>query len=257
MEIFVICSAALLGSALTFFSGFGLGTILLPVFALFFPLEISVALTAIVHFLNNIFKLFLVGRNIDPAILLRFGLPSIVAAFLGAFSLNYLSDVPVLFSIDFLEKTRHITLVKLVIASLLMFFALFELVPQLKHLEFNKKYLPLGGLLSGFFGGLSGHQGALRSAFLVRSGLSKERFVATGVAIACLIDVSRLSVYARNIAKVSEKIDFSLLAFATLSAFGGAYFGNKILKKMTISSVQIFVAIALMIFSVFLGLGMI
>ena len=139
-----------------------------------------------------------------------------------------------------------------------MFFSLFELAPQLKNLEFNKKYLPFGGLLSGFFGGLSGHQGALRSAFLIRSGLSKERFIATGVAIACLIDVSRLSVYVQNISQISsEKIDIQLLVFATLSAFLGAYWGNKILKKITISSVQMVVAVALMIFSVFLALGMV
>jgi acyl-CoA reductase-like NAD-dependent aldehyde dehydrogenase len=42
-------------------------------------------------------------------------------------------------------------------------------------------YLPVGGLLSGFFGGLSGHQGALRSVFLLRAGLTKESFIATGV----------------------------------------------------------------------------
>ena len=33
---------------------------------------------------------------------------------------------------------------------------------ELSWLEFDRRYLPLGGLLSGFFGGLSGHQGALR-----------------------------------------------------------------------------------------------
>ena len=258
MEIFIICLTALLGSALTFFSGFGLGTILLPVFSLFFPVEISVALTAVVHFLNNIFKLFLVGSNIDKHTLLRFGLPSIIAAFLGAFLLHYLSDLPPIFQFSFWGKTREITLVKLIIALLLMFFSLFELAPQLKNLEFNKKYLPFGGLLSGFFGGLSGHQGALRSAFLIRSGLSKERFIATGVAIACLIDVSRLSVYVQNISQISsEKIDIQLLVFATLSAFLGAYWGNKILKKLSISSVQMVVAVALMIFSVFLALGMV
>ena len=258
MEIFIICLTALLGSALTFFSGFGLGTILLPVFSLFFPVEISVALTAVVHFLNNIFKLFLVGSNIDKHTLLRFGLPSIIAAFLGAFLLHYLSDLSPIFQFSFWGKIREITLVKLIIALLLMFFSLFELVPRLKNLEFNKKYLPFGGLLSGFFGGLSGHQGALRSAFLIRSGLSKERFIATGVAIACLIDVSRLSVYVQNISQISsEKIDIQLLVFATLSAFLGAYWGNKILKKITISSVQMVVAVALMIFSVFLALGMV
>ncbi|MEJ2170449.1 MAG: hypothetical protein P8X90_33545 [Desulfobacterales bacterium] len=61
MEYVVICFAALITSGLTLFSGFGLGTLLMPVFAIFFPVEAAIALTAIVHFLDNLFKLLLVG----------------------------------------------------------------------------------------------------------------------------------------------------------------------------------------------------
>ena len=60
MEYILIPIVALLASALTFFSGFGLGTLLLPAFALFFPVDVAIALTAIVHFLNNTFKFVLV-----------------------------------------------------------------------------------------------------------------------------------------------------------------------------------------------------
>ncbi len=38
--------------------------------------------------------------------------------------------------------------------------------------------------MTGFFGGLSGMQGAMRSAFLAKSGLGKEAFIATGAVIA-------------------------------------------------------------------------
>ena len=62
MEEVLIILAALLASVLTLISGFGLGTLLLPVFALFFPLEIAVALTAVVHLLNNLFKTGLLWR---------------------------------------------------------------------------------------------------------------------------------------------------------------------------------------------------
>ncbi len=41
MEITAIIAAAFFASVLTFFSGFGLGTILLPVFAIFFPVDIG------------------------------------------------------------------------------------------------------------------------------------------------------------------------------------------------------------------------
>ncbi|OFZ11088.1 MAG: hypothetical protein A2Z20_04150 [Bdellovibrionales bacterium RBG_16_40_8] len=63
MDFVVIALVAFAASLLTFFSGFGLGTILLPVFAIWFPIDVSVALTAVVHFLNNIFKLMLVGKQ--------------------------------------------------------------------------------------------------------------------------------------------------------------------------------------------------
>ncbi len=41
MAIFIISVVAALASLLTFFSGFGLGTILTPVLILFFPIEIA------------------------------------------------------------------------------------------------------------------------------------------------------------------------------------------------------------------------
>ena len=257
MQEIIIIITAFLASGLTFFSGFGLGTILLPVFAIFFPVEIAVALTAIVHFLNNVFTFFLVGKSIDKSILWRFGIPAIISAFVGAFVLNYLSDLKPFHEYQLLGKTFQMTFIKIIIAALLIFFALFDLIPKLKNLKFNKKYLPIGGFISGFFGGLSGHQGALRSAFLIRSGLSKESFIATGIAIACLIDVTRLSVYAENIVKNHETLNWNLVLIATLSAFAGAFLGNKMLKKMTISALQSFVAVALIVFSVFLGLGII
>ncbi len=84
MDYLVIGGAAVLASALTLFSGFGLGTLLMPVFALFFPVELAVAMTALVHFLNNLFKLALLGRQADRGVVLRFGAPTIVASFLGA-----------------------------------------------------------------------------------------------------------------------------------------------------------------------------
>ncbi|MEZ4804275.1 MAG: hypothetical protein R2852_01970 [Bacteroidia bacterium] len=58
--------------------------------------------------------------------------------------------------------------------------------------------MPIGGLISGFFGGLSGNQGALRSMFLLKSGLNKEAYIATGILIAFAVDITRLSVFQSN-----------------------------------------------------------
>lgn len=257
MEYIIICLVAFLGSGLTLFSGFGLGTLLLPVFGLFFPIELSIALTAIVHFLNNLFKLALVGKHADKSTIINFGIPSILAAFVGAYVLQLLSNMQPMFEYDLSGHHFVVLPIKLIIAIVLFFFSCFEIIPSLANMQFDKKYLPLGGLLSGFFGGLSGNQGALRSAFLIRSNLSKEAFIASGVVIACLIDISRLSMYSKQIFSTEHSFNYPLIISATLAAFAGAFIGNKLLKKITVKTVQIVVAILLFIFSILLGLGII
>ena len=252
MSYLIICTVALLASALTFFSGFGLGTLLLPAFAFFFPIEQAVALTAVVHFLNNLFKLALTGRNADRDVVLRFGLPAIAMSFLGAWVLVWLSDIAPVFSYSAFDRLISITPVKLVVGLLLLLFACLDLLPRFRDMSFGKQYMPLGGLLSGFFGGLSGMQGALRSAFLSRAGLSKEAFIATGVVIACLIDFSRLAIYSASLVRESAQFNYSLLVAAILAAFAGAVLGNRYLSKMTMPSIQRIVAV--MLFAVALGL---
>lgn len=257
MDYVIICLVALIGAGLTLFSGFGLGTLLLPVFGLFFPIEVAVVLTALVHFMNNIFKFFLFGKNADKTVILKFGIPAILFSFIGAYLLKELTTSNPIFSYVLAQKTFQITPLKLIIGSLLIAFALFDFIPKFKKLEFDKKYLSIGGVLSGFFGGLSGHQGALRSAFLIRAGLSKETFIATGVVIACLIDITRLSVYFPKIMNNEVQLDYKLVGFATLSAFIGVYFGNKMLQKTTFTLMQNIVAILLFTYGVLLILGII
>ena len=239
------------------FSGFGLGTILLPVFALFFPVEIAITLTAIVHFLNNLFKLALLGKYANFKIIVAFGIPAIFFAFIGAYTLKHLTGLEPIYNYSLFEKQFFIEPLKVIIGLLLIAFALLDIIPKLKNLQFDSKYLPLGGVLSGYFGGLSGHQGALRSAFLIRGNLTKEAFIATGIVIACVIDISRLSVYAKTIIEQKDILNYLLLTAATVAAFLGAYFGNKLIKKVTIESLQKFVALLLIIFSIFFILGIV
>ncbi len=257
MQYFIICITAFLGSGLTLFSGFGLGTILIPVFGLFFPIDITIALTAIVHFLNNVFKLSLLGRYADKQVVLRFGIPSIIAAFAGAYLLTMLTDLKPITEYSLISKTFLITPVKLTIGILLVFFALFDVVPSLTNIAFDRKYLSAGGLLSGFVGGVSGNQGALRTAFLIRANLTKEAFIASGITIACLTDISRLTVYSKEIFKHQNEFTYQIIIAATLSAFAGAYLGNKFVKKITIKTLQYFVAVMLMLFGILLGFGII
>jgi len=259
MNFIIICVVSLLVSALTFFSGFGLGTILMPVFALFFPLPVAIAATAVVHLANNLFKAALVGKHADWSVVWRFAMPATITAIIGAFLLSLFEEMPPILEYTLGNQVYQITAVKLVIGVIIIVFALFDLLPRFANMAFDKKYLPLGGALSGFFGGLSGNQGALRSAFLIKTGLNKEAFIATGVISAVIVDVARLLVYgitfyASRFAMIGNEIRWLVIA-ATVSAFAGAILGKQLLHKVTLRTVQIIVGILLVLIGLGLAVG--
>jgi uncharacterized membrane protein YfcA len=259
--ITVISLIAFTASLLTLFSGFGLGTMLLPVFALFFPLPVAIGATAIVHLLNNLFKLVLVGKHAEWKIIAQFAIPASVAAIGGVMALKTLEGLTALSQYSIGESVFRITVIKLTIGILIILFALFELLPQFKKVAFPPKYLPLGGLLSGFFGGLSGLQGALRSAFLIRTGLSKEQYIGTGAISAVIVDISRLiaygiAFYSTQFGIIQKKM-WMVIGFATLSAFSGAFIGKRMIKKVTINVIEKLVGVMLIVFGALLTIGII
>ncbi|MDP1750629.1 MAG: TSUP family transporter [Reyranella sp.] len=261
MDLFVIGAAALLVSGLTLFSGFGLGTVLMPVFALFFPVPVAIAATAVVHLANNLFKIALVGRQADWGVVLRFGIPAAAAAMVGASTLFLFADLPVLTTYELGGRKHAITALKVVIGALIIAFAGLELIPRLAKLAFPPRYLFIGGLLSGFFGGLSGNQGAFRSAFLIKAGLDKEAFVGTGVVSTVIVDTVRLIVYGVSFYTSSfvalEASVAASVVVAVASAFVGAYAGARLLEKVTLRFVQLIVAVAMVAFGIALGGGII
>lgn len=257
MEIFILSIVAFAVAILTFFSGFGLGTILTPIFMLFFPVELAISLTGVVHFFNNIFKLFLVGKHADKSVLINFGIPAVVAAIFGSWLLFKIPDENPLFTYHLFKSEFEVYTVKLIISILLIIFASIELIPFLKKLQFGKEKLPIGGILSGFFGGLSGNQGAFRSAFLIKAGLSKEAFIATAVVVSTFVDFTRLVIYTSNFSKTGLSENLVMLTTVTISGIVGAFVGNKLLKKVTVNFLQTIVAILLIIISLALGGGII
>ena len=255
MEIIIPVVVALLASLLTFFSGFGLGTLLLPAFALFFPAEVAIMLTAIVHLLNNLFKTSLIGRHAHWRTLLWFGIPAGLAADLGAYTLAQIAGGEALLSYELAGKQFSVLPINLVIATLMLCFALLELSPKAGKLQFTPRWLPLGGILSGFFGGLSGHQGALRSMFLLKVGLNKEAFIATGIIIALIIDLSRISQYLREEHAWFDASLWPMLLATVLAAFAGAIAGRQLLKKITIATLQRIVATLIIILALLMAAG--
>ena len=147
MDIIVIALTAALASALTLYSGFGLGTILLPAFAIFFPVPVAVAATGVVHLLNNIFKAGLLWRQADWPIVLRFGLPAVPAAMAGAWALARLGDTPQLFTCEVHGQTFGPTGASLAVGALLLLFAGLELQRWFQQLSAPPRLMPLLSLI--------------------------------------------------------------------------------------------------------------
>ena len=128
MDFVIIGLVAFIASGLTLYSGFGLGTVLLPAFALFFPAPAAVAATGVVHLLNNLFKGGFVGREAHWPTVLRFGLPAIPGAVAGAFVLSVLSGAPAfhwwIFGREFTPSVAGV-----VIGTAMIVFAVLELMP--------------------------------------------------------------------------------------------------------------------------------
>lgn len=254
LSFIVIAVVALLASFATFFSGFGLGTVLLPAFSLFFPVETAVLATAIVHFANNIFKFTLVFKNLDRQLLLRFALTAGIGSLVGAFCLDFLGKGGEAYQFHFWGHTTNVSWSALIIGCLMLIFALLDLLPLLEKVAVAEKYLPIGGFVSGFFGGLSGHQGALRAAFLSRVNIDKAVFVSTSVAIAMVIDTVRISTY--SFTKSFSNLPIPLLITGICFAFAGSFFGKKLFDKTENLNIRRIVALFLFAMGIATILGL-
>ncbi len=256
MELFFIGLVAFIASGITLFSGFGLGTVLMPVFAVFFPIPLAIAATAVVHFSNNIFKFVLMIKHANWQVVARFSIPATFAALFGATLLNLFDQIPSLGSYVLGSSIFEITAIKIIIGLLIVFFALFELSPWPQELRLPGKWLPIGGVLSGFFGGLSGNQGALRSAFLLQAGLSRDAFVSTSAVSATLVDISRLMIYGMGFLTThftnSQELITSV-AVGTICAIIGTFVGKRFLERVTLKFVRNTVATIMLL----IGFGLI
>ncbi len=260
MDILSISVIALGASCLTFFSGFGLGTVLTPAFALYFPVSLAVAMTAVVHLANNLFKIGLVGRDAHWPTVIRFAIPAGFAAIAGAGLLAMTSKQLPWISYEWLGRVHDITPVKALVGSVTTIFALLELSPSFARVAFPARWLTVGGLLSGFSGGLSGNQGALRSAFLIRLGLTKEGYIGIGAVCTVVVDLVRLAVYGFTLPAAMQAAwsiqSVTLMTAAIVFAFLGSYFGNRLLAKVTLRYVELAVAFMMVSIGVSLAFGL-
>ena len=200
-------------------------------------------------------KLSLTFRNINWSIALKFSCAAIIFAWFGSVILSLVAYDSIIYQYELFNQMRTISVIKLMMAVLIIIFIVIEIHPKLSAITFGSDKIFIGGALSGFFGGLAGFQGALRSMFLIKCHLSKEGFIASGIFIACMIDITRLTTYLTSFSAFSVIDHKIVISSAVISAFLGAYFGSKLIKKVTIKTVQNIVCFFLSVMALCLLFG--
>jgi uncharacterized membrane protein YfcA len=248
----IIPTVAFFASLLTFFSGFGLGTILLASMLWFYPPEVAIALTAMVHLLNSAVKSIL-NRRVNWGIVLSFGIPSVLCSILGSMLLSILALKPlIIFDLTHGNLTHPVQLLSIIVGGLMMIFAVIEFTMKKTEVSFP---MWLGGVFSGFFGGLSGHQGALRSMFLIKRMKEIKEFVATTAFISLATDIARNSVYWTTLNW--RLVDFTQLLIVSMGSILGVFLGTYLLKKITLHLIQYLVAVGLFFLGLSITIGLI
>ena len=219
-----------IAAALTVPAGFGLATMTTPIFLIWFEPHQAIAGVAIVHGAHNAIKAQMLRQHIDREALRRFGWALLLGAFIGALLHLAIPSDPLL---------------------LLVGLALVVL-PVLKVSErWSKIRLPeaedrIGGFGSGFMGGLTGHQGALRAMFLQPRLPDKSEYAATAAVLALVVDMTRIPVYLWNDPTVLT--DQTLLLFAfVVAALIGARLGKRWLEKWKRDDIQKGIMVGLVI----------
>jgi len=215
MEIIYIALFTILASGIGTITGFGTSTILIPILLLYLPLPETLLVVGIIHFSGDIWKMILFRKGFDWKLILAFGLTGIVASYLGA---------QIVFS------TSAETLLRVLGAFMLTYTVFLVFKPGFKIPKRNFTAI-MGGGLSGFFAGIFGVGGAIRTLFLSAFDLPKAVFVATTGAIAFLIDFTRITTYLMNGVRLNEWYLWGLLAFIPASFIGTAL-AKKVVDKI-------------------------
>jgi len=258
MELLFLALLGAAASAITIVSGFGLNTVLVPAFAVLFPLPLAIAAVALVHLIASALRLVIFRAHINRKIALQFVPWAILGGIVGALILELLGAVPVIATYPLFGVTKSVTAVKVVVGVTIAALSLYELRRGAEASGMSAIGVSAGALASGFFGGLSGNQGAIRSTVLIRAGLTPLGFAATGALAAIAIDLTRLVVYgtAGSISNIlADDAIREAIGAATVGAIVGALVGRQLLATMSSDRLHLVVGWSLVAGGVLIGTG--
>jgi uncharacterized membrane protein YfcA len=210
-------------------TGFGTSTIMVPVLSLFLPIPETLLFVGVIHWFGDIWKILFFKKGFNWKLILLFGVPGIVLSFFAA-------RLPLTLPEILLQRSLGLFLIVYVV------FLFFK--PDWK-VKPSTATAVLGGSLSGFFAGIFGVGGAIRSTFLTAFDLKKSVFLFTSGVIGLLIDSSRVSQYWLSGIKLDSNLVTALIICIPVSLIG-AYLAKKLVDKIPQKSFRLFIAVALL-----------
>jgi uncharacterized protein len=218
--------------------GFGIGSLLTPVFALRFGTDLAVAAVALPHLAGGLVRGWRLRRSVDRSVLIRFGVLSAVGGLVGALLFARLAPIV-------LTRTLGALLVLTATAGLS---------------GWSERWKPRGplvwmlGALSGFFGGAVGNQGGLRAAALSAFGLAPAVFVGTSTVIGVFVDIARTPIYLYGAGPRLVEI-WTLVAIAAAGVLAGTLIGERVLFGLSPARFRLAVSTAIGILGLWFLLG--
>lgn len=221
LERYMLLNTAII-AAITFIAavfgtgtGFGISTLMVPVVLFFYPLPTTLLFVAAVHFAGDIWKVLFFKQGIRWKLILSFGIPGIIASYLGASLALNVSEA----------------FMKQILGIFLLIYVVFLLSKKDWRVPQKTTTGVIGGSFYGFSAGIFGIGGAVRSAFLTAYNLPKEVYIFTAGAIALFVDITRIAKYIAGGPSIQTFFLITLAVCIPIS-FLGAYIAKKIVGKV-------------------------
>lgn len=253
--MFWICVTVFIAILITYCIGFGLGTILLPVMCFYYPPLEALFLSAILHGFQSAIKTLINFKYIPWRQVIWFSACAIPCSFLGSYCILYITQWSYKIHFNIYSVGFYTTPIRFVIACSMLVFSILELLKPKRHVAEKPIVFMSSGALSGFFGGLTGHQGVLRSMFTSKQFNTIYSLVAFNGLVSLCIDATRLLNYFKGTIAISTApLHITvLLGIALLATFTGQHF----LKHIKLNLINRLIFIFIIVFAFCYGIGLV
>jgi len=194
--------------------GFGSAIILIPFSSFLLPIKQAIAIVTIFFIAGNLSKIIIFRKHIDWKITFLIWAGAVPMVFIGAY----------------LMVIAPSEIIKKVLGIIILFYVINDYFNLTKHIKLNKIAIAGAGGAYGFFAGIIGTGSAIKAALLTHLGLRKEKFIAVMATSAILLNIIKTTIYSK-FALISQS-DIPLIIGLILCAFGGAYIGRNLVKKI-------------------------